>query len=172
MKVMLADLEAKDRAAPILDAENEDDTKQHLESMKTGGTGKVVYLNGVFDMCHFGHQRHFQNAAKHGRLIVGVHGDTACAGYKRQPTMTAEERAAQVSGCRGVWKVLLNAPLVGITEEFMAKYKIDVVALGQEYTSKDIKDDQWYQYPRESGRFVETPRTEGVSTSDLIRRCG
>lgn len=164
-------LAAKDQVAPILNAEDDLDTQQHLQSISAGNISNIIYCNGVYDMCHIGHQRLFQRAATHGNLIVGVHGDKACSGYKRQPIMTADERAAQVAGCKGVWKVLKNAPLENITKEFMEKYKIDRIAIGEEYLQKDLKDDKWYKYPRESGKFVGLSRTEGISTSDLIKRC-
>lgn len=162
----------KDRVAPILNAEDDADTQEHLQSIsEAGNISNIIYCNGVYDMCHMGHQRLFQRAAAHGNLIVGVHGDKACSGYKRQPIMTADERAAQVAGCKGVWKVLKNAPLETISKEFMEKYKIDLIAIGEEYLQKDLKDDKWYKYPRESGKFVGLSRTEGISTSDLIKRC-
>jgi cytidyltransferase-like protein len=168
---LLKQLQAKDECAPIMNADDDADTEKHVESITAENSQSVVYCNGVWDMCHMGHQRLFQRAATNGKLIVGVHGDEACKGYKRPPIMTADERATQVAGCKGVWKVLKNAPLETITQEFMEKYKIDKVALGEEYLLKDVKDDKWYAYPRESGKFVALSRTEGISTSDLIKRC-
>jgi len=164
---------SKDRAAPILDADIEADTAKHNEGFsqdEAAGEEPIIYCNGVYDMCHIGHQALFQRAAERGRLIVGVHGDKACAGYKRPPIMSADERSRQVSGCKGVWKVLKNAPLETITAQFMETYKIDLVAIGEEYLEKDVKDDKWYAHPRETGKFVGLPRTEGISTSDLIMR--
>eukprot|EP00931_Biecheleriopsis_adriatica_P105942 TRINITY_DN80460_c0_g1_i1.p1 TRINITY_DN80460_c0_g1~~TRINITY_DN80460_c0_g1_i1.p1 ORF type:complete len:194 (+),score=38.46 TRINITY_DN80460_c0_g1_i1:82-663(+) len=173
LEALKEQMRLKELAAPILDAENDSDTQKHIESLAAGSGKPIVYCNGVWDMCHIGHQKLFQRASQNGNLMVGVHGDEACAGYKRPPIMSADERALQVSGCKGVWKVLKNAPLEAITPEFMEKYKIDVVALGVEYEEKspDPKDDKWYGYPRESGKYVALPRTDGISTSDLIKRC-
>jgi len=159
-----------DPIAPILDADLDADTQQHRDSIKRK-ENPIVYCNGVYDMCHIGHQALFNKASAHGKLIVGVHGDVACKGYKRPPIMSADERARQVAGCKGVWKVLKNAPLVSVTPEFMETYKIDLVVVGEEYLQKDVNDDKWYKYPRESGKFVSLPRTDGISTSDLIQRC-
>lgn len=159
-----------------MNAENNADVEKYQESIReagetVGSTPSIIYCNGVYDMCHIGHQRLFQRAAAHGNLLVGVHGDEACKGYKRPPIMSADERAAQVAGCKGVWRVLKNAPLERITPEFMEMYKIDAVAIGHEYLQKDVKDDKWYAHPRETGKFVGLSRTEGISTSDLIQRC-
>jgi choline-phosphate cytidylyltransferase len=41
-----------------------------------------VYCDGVFDLCHLGHMKQFEQAAnmvKGGRLIVGVLSDKVCA---------------------------------------------------------------------------------------------
>ena len=51
--------------------------------------------------------------------------------------MSADERASQVAGCKGVWKVLKNAPLETITKEFMETYKIDMIAIGEESGAVD-----------------------------------
>jgi len=175
LQSLRAAMELKDRAAPVLDADIEADSAQHLEELSqdeaVGGHQPIIYCNGVYDMCHIGHQVLFQNAAKHGRLIVGVHGDVACAGYKRPPMMSANERARQIAGCKGVWKVLKNAPLETITEELLQKYKIDIVAIGEEYLKGEVNDDKWYRLPRETGKFVSMPRTDDISTSELIKRC-
>eukprot|EP00928_Gymnodinium_smaydae_P080192 TRINITY_DN63940_c0_g1_i1.p1 TRINITY_DN63940_c0_g1~~TRINITY_DN63940_c0_g1_i1.p1 ORF type:complete len:253 (+),score=52.87 TRINITY_DN63940_c0_g1_i1:73-831(+) len=170
-------LEMKDKCATIINADSEDDVRAHADGMeKASGDGAnrplTLYCNGVYDMCHIGHQALFQRAAQNGNLIVGVHGDRDCMGYKRPPIMSADERSLQVAGCKGVWKVLKNAPLENITQEFMEKYKIDLVVLGEEYLVTDVKIDKWYAYPRESGKYIALPRTDGISTSDLIRRCG
>merc|ERR1719356_2270932 len=97
----------------IVNAEDEADIEKHIKTARAEAKimpFKTVYCNGVYDMCHIGHQRLFQRAAAHGNLLVGVHGDDACKGYKRPPIMSADERASQVAGYKGVWRVLKNAP--------------------------------------------------------------
>ena len=53
-----------------------------------------VYVCGVYDLCHIGHMRSFENALKLGtRLYVGVSNDEDCTEYKRRPIMTHQERS-------------------------------------------------------------------------------
>ncbi|KAJ8907567.1 hypothetical protein NDN08_007678 [Rhodosorus marinus] len=175
-----------------------------------------VYCDGVYDMCHNGHKQLFQNAMKLGnRLYVGVIGDEDALKYKRPPIMTMEERCAEVLGCKGVDKVIRNAPCFGLTKEFIKEENIHVVAHGMEYLAKEeakalskkaseqralgnemeaqkldelakvenervqalgpkalsSRGEKYYQVPFDMGITESLPRTDGISTSDLIRRC-
>ena len=136
-------------------------------------TCRNVYCDGVYDLCHIGHKRLFQNALTYGnRLIVGVVGDKDANEYKRPPIMSADERCAEVEACKAVTKVIKDAPCWGLTKEFLDEHQIHVVAYGREYFEKfpDPKDDPYYRVPREMGIAQPLPRTQGLSTSDLIRR--
>ena len=132
-----------------------------------------VYCDGVYDLCHIGHKRAFQNALQHGnRLFVGVMGDKDCANYKRPPIMTHAERCAEVEACKSVTKVIPNAPCFGLTQEFLDEHQIHVVAFGEEYLERypDPNDDPYYGYPRKLGMAHTLPRTNTLSTSELIGR--
>jgi cytidyltransferase-like protein len=136
-------------------------------------TCRNVYCDGIYDLCHIGHKLLFQNALQYGnRLYVGVVGDEDAMKYKRPPIMTAAERCAEVEACKAVTKVIPDAPCFGLTREFLDEHQIHVVAYGQEYLERypDPKDDPYYRVPREMGIARPLPRTEGLSTSDLIRR--
>ena len=132
-----------------------------------------VYCDGIYDLCHIGHKLLFQHALQFGnRLFVGVVGDEDANKYKRPPIMTAAERCAEVEACKAVTMVIPNAPCFGITKEFLDEHQIHVVAYGEEYLERypDPKDDPYYRVPRELGIARPLPRTQGFSTSDLIRR--
>jgi len=132
-----------------------------------------VYCDGVYDLCHLGHKNAFKNALKFGnRLFVGVCNDEECSVYKRPPIMRHHERCAEVEACKSVTKVIPNAPTFGLTKEFLDKHKIHVVACGEEYYEKfpDPKDDKYYGVPRMMGICRPTARSEGISTSDIIKR--
>jgi cytidyltransferase-like protein len=128
-----------------------------------------VYVDGVYDLCHVGHHNIFTAALQHGnRLFVGVLSDEAVYGYKfKYPVMTMQERIAVVSTCKGVYKCIPDAPCPGIPKEFLEKYNIHIVCLSTEY---DKPDDKYYALPRQLGMTRVLPRTEGISTSDLIKR--
>ena len=132
-----------------------------------------VYCDGIYDLCHIGHKLLFQNALQFGnRLFVGVVGDADAQTYKRPPIMTHSERCAEVEACKAVTKVIPNAPCWGLTEEFLDEHQIHVVAFGAEYQERfpDPNDDPYYKVPRLLGIAHPLPRTEGLSTTDLIRR--
>ncbi|EER05672.1 cholinephosphate cytidylyltransferase, putative [Perkinsus marinus ATCC 50983] len=129
---------------------------------------KNVYIDGVFDLCHLGHKNHIARALNYGnRLFVGVMSDEDVRKYKRDPIMTLEERVAEVQSLRCVYKVIPNAPCFGMDKEFIRKWNIHVVLASPEY---DKPDDNYYKVPREMGILQIMPRTEGVSTSDIIKR--
>jgi cytidyltransferase-like protein len=132
-----------------------------------------VYCDGVYDLCHIGHKNLFKRALTYGnRLFVGVVGDADASNYKRPPIMSHDERCAEVAGCKHVTKVIQNSPCFGLTQEFIDLHQIHVVAFGQEYLERwpDPKDDIYYGYARQIGIAKPMPRTQGLSTSDLIRR--
>lgn len=127
-----------------------------------------VYIDGVFDLCHAGHKRMMANALKFGnRLIVGVCGDEECETYKRRPIMTTEERVNEVRLCKYVSEVIPNAPVSGITVDMIRFYNVHIVVCGEEY---DTPEDTYYAVPRKMGILRSVPRTEGISTSVLIKR--
>jgi len=131
-----------------------------------------VYCDGVFDLLHVGHMKQFQAALKcagggGAKLLVGVHGDAECTEYKRRPVMNEQERYAAVRACAGVSEVIERAPLK-TDVAFLKKHKIHLVACGEEYF--DDPNDTYYTVPRALGILHPTPRTPGVSTSEIIRR--
>jgi len=132
-----------------------------------------VYCDGVYDLCHIGHKILFKRALAYGnRLFVGVVGDADASAYKRPPIMSHAERCAEVEGCKSVTKVIQNAPCFGLTQEFLDLHQIHVVAFGEEYLERypNPDDDPYYGYVRKIGIAKPLPRTQGLSTSDLIQR--
>jgi len=124
-----------------------------------------VYCSGVFDMCHRGHMLLFQRAVSYGdELVVGVHSDADVASYKRPPTLCQEERYETVSVCKYVSEVICNAPLY-LTKEYLDKHRIDIVVCSSEY---DRPDDKYYAVPRQMGILKVLPRTNGISSSDIL----
>lgn len=136
-------------------------------------TCRNVYCDGVYDLCHIGHKKAFQNALGLGnRLFVGVVNDKDASSYKRPPIMTHEERCAEVQACKAVTKVIPNAPCFGLTQEFLDEHQIHIVAFGEEYLDRypDPKTDPYYGYVRQVGIARTVPRTNTLSTTDLIKR--
>jgi len=145
----------------------------HYLNMPLMTVCRNVYCDGVYDLCHIGHKTLFRNALRYGnRLLVGVVGDKDASAYKRPPIMTAAERCAEVEACKSVTSVIPDAPCFGLTAKFLDEHQIHVVAFGEEYAERypNPDDDPYYKIPRKLGIAKPLPRTEGLSTSDLIRR--
>lgn len=130
-----------------------------------------VYADGVFDLFHFGHAKALEQAKKlfpHVHLIVGVCTDEDTKFYKGKTVMDQKERTESVRHCKWVDTVLTDIPWIP-TVEFLDEHDIDYVAHDAlPYVSGDHEDV--YAEVKNAGRFRETQRTDGVSTSDLILR--
>src|SRR3978361_240180 len=121
-----------------------------------------VYCNGVYDMFHFGHVNALMEFSKFGRVYVGLHSDEDAKLYKRKPIMDYDERCAVVKACKYVSGVIPNTKLE-ITGDFIIKNDIDLVICSQ-------FDEKYHKDPKEMGRLMVIPRTEGISTTDIISR--
>ncbi len=130
-----------------------------------------VYCCGVFDLCHIGHMLLFEKIYKSFdepiELIVGVHGDITCSGYKRPPIINENIRYKTVAHCKYVDSIYEDAPLV-TDKDFVIKNRIDIVIIGEEY--KGNKDKYWYPaaFDLSIGKYIS--RCDEISTSDIIKK--
>ncbi|KAI9107216.1 hypothetical protein K1719_021825 [Acacia pycnantha] len=132
-----------------------------------------VYADGIYDLFHFGHARSLEQAKKsfpNTYLLVGVCGDAVTHTFKGKTVMTEAERYESVRHCKWVDEVIPDAPWV-INQEFLDKHNIDYVAHDSlPYADASGAGNDVYEFVKAVGRFKETKRTEGISTSDLIMR--
>lgn len=130
-----------------------------------------VYADGIYDLFHAGHARQLmqaKNLIPNTYLIVGVCNDQLTNQKKGRTVMNEMERYESLRHCRYVDEVVTDAPWA-ITEEFLQKHKIDLVAHDDlPYSSGD--SDDIYAPLKKRGKFLATQRTDGISTSDLICR--
>ena len=131
-----------------------------------------VYVDGVFDLWHYGHARLFKqirDAFPDATIIAGVHNDDTVIRYKGGPlVLTHDERVESARHCKYVDEIIENAPWF-ITPDFMDLHAIDFVAHdGAPYVAGDVADI--YGWLKDAGKFIATQRTDGVSTTDLIAR--
>ncbi|PKA62799.1 choline-phosphate cytidylyltransferase [Apostasia shenzhenica] len=132
-----------------------------------------VYADGIYDLFHFGHARSLEQAKKlfpNTYLLVGCCNDELTNRYKGKTVMTESERYESLRHCRWVDEVIPDAPWV-ITKEFIDKHKIDYVAHDSlPYADASGAGKDVYEYVKSIGKFKETKRTDGISTSDIIMR--
>jgi len=127
-----------------------------------------VYVDMVGDLFHAGHVALLREARSHGdRLVVGVLSDETAASYKRRPIMTLAERVAVIEACRWVDEVVPDAPFT-VTEDFLEEHAITTVVHGDDLSPEGAASI--YGPAVAAGRFVAVPRTDGISTTEVIRR--
>ena len=85
--------------------------------------------------------------------------------------MNDQERLTAVEGCKFVDEVIPAVPYV-MTAPYLdyviKKYKVDYVVHGDDPCIVDGKDV--YESAKKEGMYQSIPRTEGVSTTDIVGR--
>ncbi|XP_059285381.1 ethanolamine-phosphate cytidylyltransferase-like isoform X2 [Lycium ferocissimum] len=132
-----------------------------------------VYMDGCFDLMHYGHANALRQAKALGdELVVGVVSDEEIIATKGPPVLCMEERLALVSGLKWVDEVISSAPYA-ITEDFMNRlfneYKIDYIIHGDDPCLLPDGTDA-YALAKKAGRYKQIKRTEGVSSTDIVGR--
>ncbi|KAL4564454.1 hypothetical protein LXL04_028518 [Taraxacum kok-saghyz] len=141
---------------------------------KKGGKKRIrVYMDGCFDLMHYGHANALRQAKALGdELVVGLVSDEEIITNKGPPVLSMEERLALVSGLKWVDEVIANAPYE-ITEEFMKRlfneHKIDYIIHGDDPCLLPDGSDA-YALAKKAGRYKQIKRTEGVSSTDIVGR--
>lgn len=124
---------------------------------------KKVFLLGVFDMFHYGHLRLIQQAAELGDLTVGLVSDFPVKHQKglNRPIISEGYRQAIVQSLKGVVETRLVHEFK-IPQDVLDSYDLIVVGADQAHITNldDIPGPRRY----------DLPRTEGVSTSDIIKK--
>ncbi|XP_031486350.1 ethanolamine-phosphate cytidylyltransferase [Nymphaea colorata] len=132
-----------------------------------------VYMDGCFDMMHYGHCNALRQARALGdQLVVGVVSDDEIIANKGPPVTPLHERMIMVNAVKWVDEVIPDAPYA-ITEEFMNKlfdeYKIDYIIHGDDPCLLPDGSDA-YALAKKAGRYKQIKRTEGVSSTDIVGR--
>ncbi|KAK6118559.1 hypothetical protein DH2020_047701 [Rehmannia glutinosa] len=132
-----------------------------------------VYMDGCFDMMHYGHCNALRQARALGdQLVVGVVSDAEIIANKGPPVTPLNERMIMVSAVKWVDEVIPDAPYA-ITEDFMRKlfdeYNIDYIIHGDDPCVLPDGTDA-YALAKKVGRYKQIKRTEGVSSTDIVGR--
>mmetsp|Transcript_37858 Transcript_37858/g.45646 ORF Transcript_37858/g.45646 Transcript_37858/m.45646 type:complete len:430 (+) Transcript_37858:194-1483(+) len=132
-----------------------------------------VYLDGCFDMMHYGHANAIRQAKACGDvLVLGLIDDDEIERCKGPPVMNQEERLKMVESVKWVDEVLTGVPYE-LTEDFMKtlfeKHNIDVIVHGDDPCLLPDGTDA-YAACKRMGKFKTIKRTEGVSTTDIVGR--
>lgn len=133
---------------------------------------KNVYVIGVFDLFHRGHVELLKNAKSIGeRLIVAVNGDQMVANYKRKPFYCEHDRLEIIKGCKYVDDAFIIRDFDN--KKYIEQYGIDAIVHGNDWERssylQQIRVTEEY-LQRQKVELVLLPYTQGISTSDLIKR--
>jgi ethanolamine-phosphate cytidylyltransferase len=131
-----------------------------------------IFMDGAFDLFHYGHANAFRQGLALGTyLVVGVNDDVSITECKGAPLCNDEERLAMVRGCKFVDEVVERVPYV-MTDEYLnyviQKYRIDFVVHGDDPCIVNGKDV--YASAQALGKYRTIPRTEGISTTEIVGR--
>ncbi|XP_064625984.1 ethanolamine-phosphate cytidylyltransferase-like [Lineus longissimus] len=129
-----------------------------------------VYIDGCFDMVHFGHANAMRQAKALGKyLVVGVHSDADITVNKGAPAYPEEERYKLIRAIKWVDELVEASPYF-YDVSFLDKIGCDFVAHGDDISHSIVTGGDAYITQKQSGRYREFRRTNGVSTTDIIGR--
>jgi D-beta-D-heptose 7-phosphate kinase/D-beta-D-heptose 1-phosphate adenosyltransferase len=123
-----------------------------------------VWINGCFDVLHYGHFRLINYARSYGgELIIGIDSDIRIKESKGtdRPIHTAEQRKynlLQLVGVSDVWVFDTDEELDGLIKN----YQPDLFVIGDEYKYKPIIG---YTHSKKVKFF---DKIEGISTTKIL----
>ncbi|KDD76579.1 hypothetical protein H632_c175p1 [Helicosporidium sp. ATCC 50920] len=139
-----------------------------------GGRRPVrVYMDGCFDLMHYGHANALRQARVLGdELVVGLIPDSEIERCKGPPILNEKERLELVRAVKWVDDVIVGVPY-DLTPDFLSelfhRHRIDYVIHGDDPCLLPDGTDA-YAHAKRLGRFRAIKRTEGVSTTDIVGR--
>jgi D-beta-D-heptose 7-phosphate kinase/D-beta-D-heptose 1-phosphate adenosyltransferase len=125
-----------------------------------------VWINGCFDVLHYGHFKLINYARSYGgELIIGIDSDRRVKESKgdERPIHTAEQRKynlLQLLGVSDVWVFDTDEEL----DELIKNYQPDIFVIGNDYKYKPIIG---YTYAKKVKFFDRIPE---LSTTKIINK--
>ena len=129
----------------------------------------IAWVDGCFDGMHFGHANLLRQAKQLcDFLIVGVHSDKDIEHNKGPTVMKDRERYLAVAACKWSDMVVPNAPY-NTEIDVLKYYGCDFCVHGDDITTNSEGVD-CYQACKDANMYKEVPRTQGISTTELLGR--
>lgn len=132
-----------------------------------------VYMDGCFDMMHYGHANALRQAKALGdQLVVGLVPDIEILKNKGPPVMNDDERFTMVESVKWVDEVIRDVPYdlsPDFVSDLFTKHRIDYIVHGDDPCILPDGTDA-YAHAKKLGRYKMVKRTEGISTTDIVGR--
>lgn len=123
-----------------------------------------VWVNGCFDVLHYGHYKLLNYAKSLGKeLIIGIDSDNRIKKNKgkNRPFHNAKQRKFNLLCLRGIKKVyIFNSDKE--LEKILKKIKPDIMVIGKEYKDKKIIGKKFVK------KIKYFERLKKLSTSELL----
>lgn len=124
---------------------------------------KKGVIFGVFDLLHVGHLRVLGEAKKHcDHLTVYVITDEVAQSYKRKPIIEESQRLELIEALRIVDAAFL----------IDHRLPMDLEEIDYYFVSERLKGKRlFYVPPSRMDDVIYLPYSEGINSTDLIKRC-
>ncbi len=131
------------------------------------GKGKIVLLQGAFDIINWGHIKAFQRAKAQGDyLIVALNSNDLIRQYKgRSAVLPWYQKKFIIESCVFVDKVVRATDFSPL--DLLKRYKVDVYVLTREWTDTKAKEIAYMK--SKGGKVVWSPRFKGVVATSMIK---
>lgn len=122
-----------------------------------------VWVNGSFDILHYGHYKLINYAASLGKLIIGIDSDARIKLKKGElrPFHKEKQRKFNLLCLKGVSKVLIFN-----TDEELKKIikneDVDIMVIGCEYKNKKIIGKEFFK------KVLYYPKIKNFSTTKIL----
>ena len=131
---------------------------------------ELVYVPMAVHILHPGHINIIKEAAKYGKVIVGLFSDEAIKSYKRVPYMNYEMRKIIIENVKGVDEVICQE--IKDYSPNLIKLKPKYMVHGTDWREgplADVRQKAIDLMASWGGEVIEPEYTKGVSSSQLIK---
>lgn len=131
---------------------------------------ELVYVPMAVDILHPGHINIIKEAAKYGKVIVGLFSDEAIKSYKRVPYMNYEMRKIIIENVKGVDEIICQE--IKDYSPNLIKLKPKYMVHGTDWREgplADVRQKAIELMASWGGEVIEPEYTKGVSSSQLIK---
>lgn len=139
-----------------------------MSKKKNENSNDLVYVGMSADLVHPGHLNIINEAARYGKVVVGLLTDNAIFSYKRLPYMNFEQRKVIVENLKNVYDVIPQATLD--YSENLIKLKPKYVVHGDDWkegVQKQTRQKVIDVISNWGGKLIEIPYTAGISSTSI-----